>query len=144
MKEATGGAENFTQFMENELIPFIDSKYPCSPYRTLIGHSYAGLFTINTLINHSPLFQNYISIDPSLDWDHQKLLNQAKEKLQHEDFTGKSLFVSLAAGQLHMLDGEITMDNVMMDTSEYTLSARSIIDLSTFAESQKMNGLNYS
>jgi len=144
MEEATGGAENFSQLIENELIPFIDGKYPTSPYRTLIGHSYAGLFTIYTLINHPQLFQNYIAIDPSLDWDHQKLLNQAKEKLQHEEFTGKSLFVSLAAGQLHMLDGEITLDNVMMDTSEYTLSARSIIELSTFAESQKMNGLNYS
>jgi hypothetical protein len=33
---------------------------------------------------------------------------------------------------------------VMMDTSEYTLSARSIIELSTFGENQKMNGLNYS
>jgi len=144
VNENTGGAENFSQFIENELIPYIDTKYPGSPYRTLIGHSYAGLFTIYTLINQPHLFQNYIAIDPSLDWDHQKLLNQAKEILQHEDFSGKSLFVSLAAGQLHMLDGEITMDNVMMDTSEYTLSARSIIELSTFAENHKMNGLNYS
>lgn len=144
MEEATGGAENFYQFIENELVPFVDSKYPSSPYRTLIGHSYAGLFTLHTLINHPHLFQNYIVIDPSLDWDHQKLMNQAKEKLQNEDFTGKSLFVSLAAGQLHMLDGEITMDNVMMDTSDYTLSARSIIELSTFAEAQTQNGLSFS
>lgn len=144
VNENTGGAENFTHFMEKELFPYIDSNYPTSSYRTLIGHSYAGLFTIHTLINHPHLFQNYIAIDPSLDWDNQKLMNQAKEKLQNEDFFGKSLFVSLAAGQLHMLDGEITLDNVMMDTSEYTLSARSIIELSTFAESQTMNGLNYS
>jgi len=144
MEDETGGAEKFSQFIESELIPFIDSKYPGSPYRTLIGHSYAGLFTLYTLINHPHVFQNYIAIDPSLDWDHQKLLNQAKEILQHENFLGKSLFVSLAAGQLHMLDGEITLDNVMMDTSEYTLSARSIIELSTFAENQKMDGLNYS
>ena len=43
----TGGATKFTQFIENELIPHIDNAYPTTPYRTIIGHSYAGLFTIN-------------------------------------------------------------------------------------------------
>ena len=81
MDNETGGAETFTKFMEKELIPYIDNKYPTSPYRTLIGHSYAGLFTINMLINHKHLFQNYIAIDPSLDWDDQKLLKEAREKL---------------------------------------------------------------
>jgi predicted alpha/beta superfamily hydrolase len=49
------------------------------------------------LVNHKHLFQNYIAIDPTLDWDNQKLLKQAKEKLSTEDYNGKSLFVSLAA-----------------------------------------------
>ena len=75
MDKNTGGAEKFTQFIENELIPYIDSKYATTSYRTLIGHSYAGLFTINTLIKHPHLFENYLAIDPSLDWDNQKLLN---------------------------------------------------------------------
>ena len=140
----TGGAETFTKFMEKELIPYIDSKYPTIAYRTLIGHSYAGLFTINILVNHKHLFQNYIAIDPSLDWDDQKLLNQAKEKLKTEDYNGKSLFVSLAAEQLHMWNEEITIDNIMEDASEFTLFARSIIEFSQLAKSQNQNGLNFS
>ncbi|ANQ51732.1 esterase [Flammeovirga sp. MY04] len=144
MDNETGGAEAFTEFMEKELIPYIDSKYPTMGYRTLIGHSYAGLFTINMLINHKDLFQNYIAIDPSLDWDNQKLLKEAKEKLKTEKYEGKSLFVSLAAEQLHMWDEEITMENIMEDSSEFTLFARSIIEFSNYAESQKQNGLNFS
>ncbi len=140
----TGGAEAFTKFMENELIPYIDNKYPTLAYRTLIGHSYAGLFTINMLVNHKHLFQNYIAIDPSLDWDDQKLLKQAKEKLSTASYQGKSLFVSLAAEQLHMWNEEITMENIMDDTSEFTLFARSIIEFSNYAKSQKQNGLNFS
>ena len=140
----TGGAETFTKFMEKELIPYIDSKYPTIAYRTLIGHSYAGLFTINILVNHKHLFQNYIAIDPSLDWDDQKLLNQAKEKLKTEDYNGKSLFVSLAAEQLHMWNEEITINNIMEDASEFTLFARSIIEFSQLAKSQNQNGLNFS
>ena len=143
MDNLTGGAENFTMFIEKELIPLIDSRYPTLPYRTLIGHSYAGLFTVNMLVNHGYLFQNYIAIDPSLDWDDQKLLKQAKEKLKTEDYNGKSLFVSLAAEQLHIQDESITMDNIMNDTSEFSLFARSIIEFSNFATDQNQNGLNF-
>jgi predicted alpha/beta superfamily hydrolase len=144
MDQDIGGAENFMHFIENELIPYIDIHYPTTGYRTLIGHSYAGLFTINMLINHTHLFKNYIAIDPSLDWDNQKLLKQAKVKLKTEDFKDKSLFVSLAAEQLHMWDEKITLDNIMEDSSEFSLFARSILEFSKFAETQKQNGLNFS
>ncbi|WKK67042.1 alpha/beta hydrolase-fold protein [Lutimonas zeaxanthinifaciens] len=143
MNENTGGAENFTQFIEKELIPYIDKKYPTTPYRTLIGHSYAGLFTINMLINHKHVFENYIAIDPSIEWDDQNFLKEAKQKLTSENYKGKSLFVSLAAEQLHMWNEDITIDNIMDDSSEFTLFARSIIDFSTFAESEKQSGLNF-
>lgn len=144
MNDETGGAETFTQFMENELIPYIDSTYPTTAYRTLIGHSYAGLFTVNMLVHHKHLFQNYIAIDPSLDWDDQKLLKEAKEKLSTESYEGKSLFVSLAAEQLHMWNEEITLENIMDDSSEFTLFARSIIEFSNAIKSQKQNELNFS
>jgi len=143
-KKESGGAENFTKFIENELIPYIDNKYRSLGHRTLIGHSYAGLFTINMLINHKHLFQNYIAIDPCLDWDNQKLLKEAKEKLTSESYKGKSLFVSLAAEQLHIWDEEVTMENIMNDSSEFTLFARSIIEFSNYTKSQKKNGLNFS
>jgi predicted alpha/beta superfamily hydrolase len=139
----TGGAENFTEFIEKELIPYVDSKYATTAYRTLIGHSFGGLFTINALINHPHLFENYIAIDPSLDWDNQIILKQAKLKLQTENYEGKSLFVSLASEQLHMQNAEISLENVMQDTSEFTLFARSIIEFSNIAEKQKQNGLSF-
>jgi len=138
----TGGAEKFTQFIENELIPYIDSKYATTSYRTLIGHSYGGLFTINTLINHPYLFENYLAIDPSLDWDHQKLLNEAKIKLQNDDYSGKSLFISLN-GQLDMQNSAITIDNVMEDTSNFTLFPRSNIAFSNIVRQNTNNGLSF-
>lgn len=144
MNVDTGGADNFRQFIEKELIPYIDKTFPTTSYRTLIGHSYGGLFTLDVLINNNHLFKNYIAIDPSIEWDNQKILIQAKEKLKTESYKGKSLFVSLAAEQLHMQNEAVTMDNIMEDTSEFTLFARSIVDFSNFASSQKQNGLNFS
>ena len=141
-EQENGDAANFINFMETELIPFIENKYPVTNFRTLIGHSYGGLFTIYTLINHSELFSNYIAIDPSLDWDNQKLLKEAQNKLSDNSYEGKSLFMSLG-GQLHMQDSNVTIDNVMQDKSGSTLFARSNIAFSEIAKKNDENGLAF-
>ena len=140
--EENGGSDNFLKFIEEELIPHIESNYAVTSYRTLIGHSYGGLFTINTLVHHPELFSNYLAIDPTLYWDDQKLLKQTEDILKHTSFNNKSLFVSLS-GQLHMQNSEITIDNVMEDTSDYTLFARSIIQLTNLVKNNNDSGLEY-
>ena len=142
INEENGGAANFSNFIEKELIPFIENKYRVTNFRTLIGHSYGGLFAIYTLINHPQLFSNYVAIDPSLDWDDQKLLTEAQEKLSSKNYKGKSLFMSLS-GQLHMQDSKITIDNVMQDTTEFTLFARSNIAFSNLLRQNVKNGLSF-
>jgi len=141
-KEENGEAAKFSKFIQLELIPFVEEKYPVSKFRSLIGHSYGGLFAIYTLINHPELFANYVAIDPSLDWDNQKLLKEAQEKISEKDYRGKSLFLSLG-GQLHMQNPEVTIDNVMQDSSEFTLFARSNIAFSNLIKREPKNGLNF-
>lgn len=137
-----GEADKFTKFIASELIPHIEKNYPATSFRTLIGHSYGGLFTLFALVHHPDLFQNYIAIDPSLDWDNQKLIQEAKTKLIDQNYTNKSLFVSLG-GQLHMQNPEITINNVMDDPSDFTLFARSNITFSQMVEENLDNGLRY-
>lgn len=94
--KSSGGGEKFTAFLENELIPYVDSIYPTAPFRLLIGHSDGGLFCVNTLINHTKLFNGYIAIDPGMNWDNMKLLKQAEKQLAQKNFEGTSLFLSIA------------------------------------------------
>lgn len=141
-KEENGEAENFARFLGEELIPYIEEKYPVTSYRTLIGHSYGGLFTLYTLLNKPELFANYLAIDPSLDWDNQKLLREAQDILSLNRFEGKSIFLSLS-GQLHMQNSEITIENVMSDTTDYTLFARSNIAFSQVVQQHLDNGLSF-
>lgn len=94
--KTSGGGEKFISFIEKELIPHIDSLYPTAPHRMFIGHSLGGLMVIYTLLNHSNLFNSYLAIDPSLWWDNQVVLKQAKEYLNTEDLTGKRLYVAMA------------------------------------------------
>ncbi len=140
--EENGGAANFIEFIANELIPYVEEKYNVTNFRTLIGHSYGGLFTLYTLIYHPQLFANYVAIDPSLDWDDQQLLSDAQEKFPNENYKGKSLFMSLS-GQLHMQNSSITIDNVMKDTSDYTLFPRANIAFSEFIKQNQDNGLAF-
>lgn len=140
--EENGQGENFSKFVETELIPYIENKYPVTSFRTIIGHSYGGLFTIYALLNHPQLFSNYVAIDPSLDWDNQKLLAEAKDKLTSKNYEGKSLFMSLS-GQLHMQNPLITIENVMKDTSDFTLFSRSNIEFSNMVKQNKKNGLAF-
>lgn len=46
-KHGTGGAANFYRFIKEELIPELESRYNIDPAnnKTLIGHSFGGLFT---------------------------------------------------------------------------------------------------
>ncbi len=140
--EPNGQAESFFTFLQNELIPYVESKYPVTNYRSLIGHSYGGLFTIFALVHHPEVFANYLAIDPSLDWDDQKLLKQAEAKLPTQDYLYKSVYVSMS-GQLHPQNPKVTIDNVMKDSSEFTLFARSILRFRELAENNSENALNF-
>ena len=122
-KEENGEAATFAQFLKEELIPFVESKYRTTSYRTLVGHSYGGLFVCYEFINDPKLFANYLAIDPSLDWDDQQLLKQAEKSLPTAEHKGKALFMSMS-GQLHMQDPTITIENLMQDTSDFTLFSR--------------------
>jgi predicted alpha/beta superfamily hydrolase len=88
--EKNGEADNFRKFIETELIPFVENKYPVTDYRTFIGHSYGGLFVISTLLHQPDLFANYLAIDPSLDWDDQQLLKEAQEIMAAGKYENKA------------------------------------------------------
>ncbi|WP_339753246.1 alpha/beta hydrolase-fold protein [Algoriphagus aquimarinus] len=138
----TGGAAAFTEFLSKELIPYIEGKYPVTTYRTLIGHSYGGLFAINTLLNHPELFANYLAIDPSLDWDDQLMLKQAREVFGSGSHKGKSLYISLN-GQMHMQKPEMTIEEVKQDKSDFTLFARSNRAFAELCSATSASGLDF-
>jgi uncharacterized protein len=84
LREAmSGGAPLFLDFLEHELIPFVDRTYRTIPSdRGLLGHSYGGLFAIYALENRPALFQRIIAASPSLDWDNRLLITAARTRLR--------------------------------------------------------------
>jgi predicted alpha/beta superfamily hydrolase len=135
----TGGGENFTAFIEKELMPHIDSLYPTAPYRIMIGHSLGGLMVINTLVNHPGLFSAYIAIDPSMWWDDRKLLRQTETVLAQQKFTGKTLFLAIA----NTMPVGMDTAKVRKDTTNTTIHIRSILRLKDDLKKNRTNGLRF-
>jgi len=74
----SGGAPRFLQFLENELIPYVESNFRTHPYRLLEGHSFGGLFCTYTLMNKPELFNSFIVQAPALWWNQEEMTDQAK------------------------------------------------------------------
>ena len=80
---ASGGAAAFLDFLEHEVIPFVDRTYRTIPSdRGLLGHSYGGLFAIYALEQQPALFQRIVAVSPALSWDNRLLFAAARQKLR--------------------------------------------------------------
>ncbi|MDR1492712.1 MAG: prolyl oligopeptidase family serine peptidase [Planctomycetaceae bacterium] len=74
-----GGADIFADFIEKKIKPYVESLAPIDKKRqTIWGHSYGGLFVLNTLFKHPEMFQNYFAADPSLWRETETILNMEK------------------------------------------------------------------
>ncbi|MCB2407374.1 alpha/beta hydrolase-fold protein [Hymenobacter lucidus] len=93
---SSGGGGNFMAFLEMELLPYIDSKYPTVPYRLFAGHSLGGLTVLNTLATKPELFNAYLAIEPSLWWDNRLVLNKMLDRIQQREFHSQKLFLAVA------------------------------------------------
>jgi predicted alpha/beta superfamily hydrolase len=64
-----GGAGRFRAFLARELLPELERSLRTDGFRILAGHSASGQFVLNCLEAEPTLFQAYIALSPSLDWD---------------------------------------------------------------------------
>jgi predicted alpha/beta superfamily hydrolase len=137
--KSTGGGENFTSFMEKELMPHIDSVYPTQPFRVLIGHSFGGLTVMNIITNHTKLFNAYIAIDPSMWYDKEQFLKATQNKLASQKYDRTSLYVGIA----NTMSEGMTLQKLKKDTSADTRHIRSIFAMDKFIKANPPIGLNY-
>ena len=108
-----GGADDFLKFIRRELMPHVESNYRTQPYKLLVGHSFGGLFAVNTLLTHPESFDAYVAISPSLWWDTQRLIDDAKPFLQDNSNLKKFLFITLGNEGGNMLPASQAFSQVL-------------------------------
>ena len=72
-----GRSAEFRSFLRDELMPFIDARYPTSDETAIVGESLAGLFVVETFLMEPGLFDTAIAIDPSLWWNRGDLVTRS-------------------------------------------------------------------
>ena len=78
----TDGAKNFRAFITQELMPKINTQYRTTTKKGIIGESLAGLFVMETFLQHPDTFNYYIAIDPSIWWNDHYLVKNADDLLR--------------------------------------------------------------
>lgn len=119
--ETSGGASNFSKFLEQELLCLIEDTYPTENNKTIVGHSTAGLFVLYSYLNNKDSFDNYIVIDPNLSWDKENLVKQSQKLINNGNYKNKSLYVAVA----NSLGEKMDTVKVRRNRSEITEHIRS-------------------
>ncbi len=72
-----GGADAFLDFIEQELMPAVEARYPVDRSRqAFIGHSMGGFLVLHALFTRKPVFRTYVAGSPSIWWNGHALLEE--------------------------------------------------------------------
>ncbi len=96
----TGGAPQFLNFIETQLIPEMEQNYGADTARSsrvILGHSYGGLFGAYAFSTNNKLFGNYILLSPSLWFDN--LISLQFEKDNRDDNRNSTQLVFMGIGE---------------------------------------------
>lgn len=99
----TDGAGKFLKFIDQEVVPQINSRYKTQPYKILVGHSLAGEFAFYTKNTLPDLFQSTIVISPAIHDENISMVDDFSKILQQKKLRGK-LFISLGDEDTQKVD----------------------------------------
>ena len=93
---ATGGGPRFLEFIRDELIPFIDARYPTNPKdRGYWGDSLGGLFGCYVLFTKPDTFNRYIIGSPTVSWADENVMKLAEGYVNSRDDLAATVFLGV-------------------------------------------------
>jgi len=110
--DVSGGADNYIAFLKNELIPYIEKKYPTKGARTYHGGSLGGLFGMYTFLQEPELFQSYTLSDPAFWWDDGLVMKMAAAKLPNLPNPDRTVYFTGREGRALSEMGVKEMDSI--------------------------------
>ncbi|NAS30714.1 hypothetical protein GTQ40_07005 [Flavobacteriaceae bacterium R38] len=119
-----GNGNNFLNFIENELITYINANYRTNGFQTLSGNSRGGLFTFYAMLENPTLFNAYVCYSPAFWRENSLIVKKAKVFFDQNSIVNTTLFMSLGA-----------LENDKMK-SAYK-------DMTKLIENQKFKGFNF-
>ena len=101
--EGSGHADTFYEFLRNELLPHVESKYSVdTTMRIIAGHSLGGFFTLYAMFQteyETPLFGGFIAASASIFWVDGYLLGLEEKLSDKADALNCSLYLSVGSDE---------------------------------------------
>lgn len=91
----SGGADNFLEFLDRELIKYMDDTYRTQDYKILFGHSLCGMFSVYTLFTNPDLFNAHIAASPYLMMSDEYVIKKAKDISSNNPSITNQLYLSI-------------------------------------------------
>jgi predicted alpha/beta superfamily hydrolase len=98
-----GGADQFIKALELDIFPYLNENFRMNSQRSLIGHSYSGLFVSYAFCNRVDLFDKYLAFSPVLWWNNKAIIHDIDVFLSKNSSLRKQLFISFAEEASEML-----------------------------------------
>ncbi|MDH3405144.1 MAG: alpha/beta hydrolase-fold protein [Acidobacteriota bacterium] len=94
LQRYSGGGPKFLEFLAAELLPAVEEAYRVTPGdRTIVGHSYGGLFASWALFERPALFGRAVAVSPSLWYDDRLVLRREQTyAADHRRLPGRVYF----------------------------------------------------
>ncbi len=95
----TGHSEQFMGFLEKELLPYINTTFKTTSTRFIICQSLGGLLACEVLLKKPELFTHYLIVSPSLWWDQERLLKEAKALIAKQNSLPQYVYMAVGADE---------------------------------------------
>lgn len=92
---SAGGADRFLQFLETELVPWVETRYRTEKFRAFAGHSFGGLFAMHALATRPGLFNALVAVSPSLPWRQGEPVKRIEAMLARQRTLKGAVYVTL-------------------------------------------------
>ena len=102
VSSVTGGAPQFLNFIETQLIPKMERDYPAETTansRVILGHSYGGLFGGYAFCVNNKVFGNYIMLSPSFWFDNYVPLQMEKDNRVNNRLKKQLVFMGIGENE---------------------------------------------
>ena len=90
----SGKADTFLEFIDRELVPWVERSYRTSGLRILAGHSAGGNFALHAMRTKPELFLAVIAASPWLAWDENRELRELIPFVSSPELRVRRLFLS--------------------------------------------------
>lgn len=119
------GAEKFKEFIENELIPYINSSYKTTNQRVLCGQSLSAIFTLYCFLTSPGSFDSYIACSGGFPDCEEYFINLTNDFLKTKQNKTKKIF--LTHGLNDFLDPEGIIKRQLISFTQKIESKENIV-----------------